>query len=42
MGSDVGIIRISDDSKYVVISEDRDLRMYNLNGDELATYHLES
>ena len=41
MGSDVGVIGISDDSKYVVISEDRDLRMYNLNGDNKATYHLE-
>lgn len=42
MGSDVGVIGISDDSKYVVISEGRDLRMYNLNGDERATYHLDS
>ncbi|MCD4799802.1 MAG: hypothetical protein K8R19_12455, partial [Methanosarcinales archaeon] len=42
MGSDVGVIGISDDSEYVVISEGRDLRMYNLDGDERATYHLES
>ena len=42
MGSDIGVIGISDDSKYVVISEDRNLRMYNLDGDDLATYHLES
>ena len=42
MGTDVGVIGISSDAKYVVISEDRDFRMYNLNGDELASYHLDS
>ena len=41
MGSDVGVIGISEEAEYVVVSEDRDLRMYNLNGDEMATYHLE-
>ncbi len=42
MGSDVGVIGISEDAEYVVISEDKDLRMYNLDGVEKATYHLES
>ncbi len=41
MGSDVGVIGISEEAEYVVISEDKDLRMYNLDGDDLATYHLE-
>jgi len=40
MGSDVGVIGISEDAEYVVISEEKDLRMYNLDGDDLATYHL--
>lgn len=42
MGSDVGVIGISDDAEYVVISEDRDLRMYDLDGVDKATYHLEN
>lgn len=40
--SDVGVIGISEDSKYIIISEDKDLRMYDLEGTELASYHLDS
>jgi len=42
MTSDVSVIGISKDSKYVIIGEERVLRMYNLAGDELASYSLES
>lgn len=42
MDSEVGVTGISGDAKYVVISEGRDLRMYNIMGDEQASYHLES
>ena len=40
--TDVGVLGISEDSRYIVISEDRDLRMYDLDGNELAKYHLDS
>jgi hypothetical protein len=39
---DVGVMGISEDSKYIIISEDKDLRMYDLEGTELASYHLDS
>ncbi|MCK4937048.1 MAG: PQQ-binding-like beta-propeller repeat protein [Methanosarcinales archaeon] len=41
MSTDVGVIGISEDAKYVFIGEERDLRMYNIAGDELASYHLD-
>jgi hypothetical protein len=39
--SDVGVISISDYMEYVVISEKRELRMYDLAGNEVASYHLD-
>ena len=40
--SDVGVMGISEDSKYIIISEDKDLRMYDREGNELASYHLDT
>ena len=40
--SGVGVISISDDGEYIVISEKNDLRMYDLAGNELASYHLDN
>jgi hypothetical protein len=42
LSSDVGVMSISKDSEFIVISEGRDLRMFNLMGKELANYHLDS
>ncbi|MDF1557306.1 MAG: PQQ-binding-like beta-propeller repeat protein [ANME-2 cluster archaeon] len=42
ISTDVGVFGISKDAKYVLISEDRNLRMYDLAGKELASYHLEN
>jgi outer membrane protein assembly factor BamB len=39
--SDVGVIGISEEAQYIVISDKRNLRMYNLKGDELASYLLD-
>ncbi|MDF1532583.1 MAG: hypothetical protein P1P72_09765 [ANME-2 cluster archaeon] len=42
MASNVGVIGISKDAKYVIIGEERILRMYDLAGDEQSSYSLES
>ncbi|MBW6518313.1 MAG: hypothetical protein K0A89_07410 [ANME-2 cluster archaeon] len=42
MASNVGVIGISKDAKYVIIGEERVLRMYDLAGDEQSSYSLES
>lgn len=40
--SDVGVMGISGDANYIIISEDKDLRMYDIEGTELASYHLDT
>lgn len=39
---DMGVMGMSEDARYIVISEDRDLRMYDIDGNELSSYHLDS
>ncbi len=41
MTHEVSVIGLSKDGKYVFIGEERDLRMYNIAGDELASYYLD-
>lgn len=41
MPHEVSVTGISENGKYVFIGEDRFLRMYNINGDELASYYLD-
>ncbi len=41
MTHEVSVIGLSKDGKYVFIGEERNLRMYNIAGDELSSYYLD-